>query len=184
MDNTSQSLADCYPKRIDIPLLIISASTLLAVGLSLPLFKVTRMVFWKSSYSILTGAFKLFEDGEYFLGGIILLFSVLFPVAKLTALGIIWVVRFSEQKRTLALHWLGFLGKWSMLDVLVVALMIVVIKTRAVAHVESQAGVYVFCTAILISMIAAANVERLAKALETPRGAVPEIPNPEGDGLL
>ena len=165
MEISTKALREFHPKRYDVPTLIVLAAILLVVGLLLPLFKVTQMLFWKSSYSIITGTIQLFREGEPFLGTIILLFSVVFPMAKLVALSILWMIRFSEEKRNVALTWLGYLGKWSMLDVLIVALMILAIKLRTLARVEPQAGVYVFCAAILVSMIAAIMVERLARDL-------------------
>lgn len=166
MEDTTKALRDFYPKRYDVSLLIISASMLLAVGMSLPLFKVTQMVLWKSSYSIITGVKQLFIEGEHFIGTIIMLFSIVFPTTKLVALTIIWMIRLSAEKRKIALHWLGYLGKWSMLDVFIVALMILAIKLKALARVELQAGFYVFSAAILISLIAVNVLERLAGALE------------------
>ncbi len=165
MEISTKALRELHPKRYDVPALIALAAILLVMGLLLPLFKVTQMLLWKSSYSIITGTIQLFKEGELFLGTIILLFSVVFPIIKLVALSILWMIRFPEEKRKVALNWLGYLGRWSMLDVLIVALMILAIKLRALTRVESQVGVYVFCAAILVSMIAAIMVERLARDL-------------------
>ena len=50
-----------------------------------------------------------------------------------------------------------------MLDVFVVAILIVLVKLGPLAKVEPQSGVYVFCAAIVVSMVTSMYVESLAK---------------------
>lgn len=90
-------------------------------------------------------------------------FSIVFPFVKLAALAIIWLVRLSDEKRLQLLHWLGLLGKWSMLDVFVVAILIVLVKLGPVARIEPRLGVYVFALAILASMMVTVYVDRLTR---------------------
>ncbi len=162
-------MRELYPTYYEIPLLVLCAGILLGVGLCLPLFHVTQMVFWKSSYSVLTGVANLIQQGDYFLGSIIFIFSVIFPIVKLLALSAVWMVKLSPTQRSSALYWLGFLGKWSMLDVLLLALTLLAVKMKSLAHVEPQRGVYVFCAAIFFSMLATTRMEYLAR--KTPKSS-------------
>ena len=65
----------------------------------------------------------LLRDGQTFLGGVVLVFSVLLPVTKLLYLLLVSTLPPTEivrqHRRLRALEWLG---KWSMHDVLVLAL--------------------------------------------------------------
>ena len=144
-------------------MLILVSFALLLTGLSLPLMKVEKMVFWKNEYSVLKGVNSLWEQGQYLLAAILFFFSIVFPVVKLGALGLIWNVRLAEERRQTVLRWLGALGRWSMRDVFVVAILIVLVKLGPLAKVEPQVGVYVFCAAIVLSMLTSMYVERLAK---------------------
>ena len=144
-------------------MLILVSFALLLTGLSLPLMKVEKMVFWKNEYSVLKGVNSLWEQGQYLLAAILFFFSIVFPVVKLGALGLIWNVRLAEERRQIVLRWLGALGRWSMLDVFVVAILIVLVKLGPLAKVEPQVGVYVFCAAIVLSMLTSMYVESLAK---------------------
>ena len=72
------------------------------------------------------------------------------------------MVKLSPTQRTVVLYWLGFLGKWSMLDVLLLALTLLAVKMKSLAEVEPRIGVYVFCAAIFLSMVATTRVEYLA----------------------
>ena len=143
--------------------MILASFVTLLVALSLPLMEVEKMVFWKNDYSVITGVISLYHQGQYVLTAILFFFSVVFPIVKLAALGALWSVPLTEQKRESVLHWLGILGKWSMLDVFVVAILIVLVKLGPLAKVTPQRGVYVFALAILLSMITSMYVDSLAR---------------------
>ena len=157
------ALRDRYSGRIEVPIMIVASLVLLLVGLSLPLAKVEKMVFWRTDYSVFKGVASLWEESQYALAAILFFFSIVFPLTKLSALGVIWNVRLAEARRQQVLWWLGMLGKWSMLDVFVVAILIVLVKTGPLAKIEAQAGLYVFCAAIILSMITSMYVESMAK---------------------
>ncbi len=57
-------------------------------------------------------------------------------------------------------------GKWSMLDVFVVALLVVAVKLGAVASVETHYGLYAFGAAVLLTMVITARVIYLAGKIE------------------
>jgi paraquat-inducible protein A len=170
-----RSLRDLHPDRPLVPWLIAASSLLLAVGLSLPLMTVEKSVLWRhweNTYSVVTGIVNLAHEGDWLLSFIIFFFSIVFPVAKLTALWVIWAIRLDEDSRASLLHWLALLGKWSMLDVFVVAIMVVAAKLRTLTTVTPQVGVYVFGLSIIVSMLTTQYVEQLAKrTLRRPHAA-------------
>jgi paraquat-inducible protein A len=152
-----------YPRRFEVPALILLSFGLLYMGLPLPLMEVEKLVFWKNEYSVIQGVHSLWEQNQIALALILFFFSIVFPLVKLSALALIWFMPLPEQKRETALHWLGLLGKWSMLDVFVVAILIVLVKLGPLAKIEPQRGVYWFAAAIVMSMITSMHVESLAK---------------------
>lgn len=163
MGNTHRTLQAYYPRCVDVPAFLLVSSALLGVGLTQPLIYVTQLTFWKSSYSVLTGIQDLWRQDDYFLAGIIFLFSVIFPIVKLATLSVVWVVPLTHAQRIQTLRWLGFLGKWSMLDVFIVAITIVVVKLKAFTQVEPRIGVYLFSAAVFLSMVATMRIEHLAR---------------------
>ena len=140
----SQSLRARYPRRIEVPLLILTSFVLLLIALSMPLMSVEKMVLWKNDYSVIAGIHGLWEQGQYALAVILFFFSVVFPLFKLAMLGFIWF-------------------KWSMLDVFVVAILIVLVKLGPLAKVQPQRGVYWFAAAIFLSMVTSMYVDSLAQ---------------------
>ena len=157
----SPSLMRSFPTRLDIPLLILGTFVLFAVGINLPILEIRQLVFWKNEYTIITSVIILFEEGNYFLAGLIFFFSIVFPIIKLTALTCVWFLRIDNRLRVQALQWLEISGSWSMLDVFVVAVIVVVAKSSWLADASAQVGLYVFAGAILLSMVTTWMVKKL-----------------------
>ncbi len=162
MTDQKKSLQELYPGRLDIPLLILLAGVLLGIGLILPVLTVQK-IWEKNTFSVISGIQNLYQEKHYFLVFIIFFFSVIFPVIKLCSLGVLWVVRLKEEHQKSILYWLELLGKWSMLDVFVVAVIVVAVKLGVLAKAEPRTGIYIFGAAVLISMIVTFLVDNLAK---------------------
>ena len=159
-----RALRQFYPKRWDIPIAILAASALLVVGLWLPVITFHQMVLWKNTFSVTSGIWSLYEEGDWFLAAVIFVFSIVFPLTKLGTLLILWFQPMSDRVRKTALGWLENLGRWSMLDVFVLAVTIVIVKMGGVlAKADAKAGIYVFSAAIILSMIVTTRVEQLAR---------------------
>ena len=141
-------------RRFLLSLAILSASVCLALGISLPIIRLTKFVFWSTDHSLLSTVTVLLNDGQMFLGCTILIFSILLPIAKLLYLLLVSTLPNAEiirQRRQLrALEWLG---KWSMHDVLVLALTIFFIKSQGVYDATSLSGVYFFTAAVLLMIL-------------------------------
>lgn len=142
-------------RRFLLSLAIIGAAVCLALGISLPIIRLTKMVFWTTEHSLISTVSVLIQDGQTFLGFTVLIFSILFPVLKLLYLLLVSTLPASEihrqSRRLRALEWLG---KWSMHDVLVLALTIFFIKSQGVYDAASLTGVYFFTAAVVLMILA------------------------------
>jgi Paraquat-inducible protein A len=105
------------------------------------------------SFSLVSGIWRLLRDGELLIGAVILIFSVIFPAAKLAALALsLRVVRGTAERHLGALE---HLGKWSMLDVFVIAALVVCFKGfPGGTHIQVDWGIYVFAASVVLSMLA------------------------------
>ncbi len=135
------------------------AGILLLLGWVLPIMTVSQLFFLSERVSILQGAADLWRHGDYFLVLVIVFFSVVVPLAKLGAAMTLW---YQADAGGPALHrWIGRLeqlGRWSMLDVFVVALLVVAIQGSLISEVVLHAGLYVFSAAVILSI---ATVQRM-----------------------
>ena len=134
----------------------------------LPTMTVERVPWiWRTQFSIWRVVDGLYADREYFIFAVIVLFSMVFPVVKLLAGLWVWarVDALSPGARR-AVAFVGTLGKWSMVDVFVVALLVAAIQVSIITNVAIHAGIYVFSGAVLASI---ALLHLLERALAQPK---------------
>jgi paraquat-inducible protein A len=158
-----QSLKELKSRHWYIPIMILTAMGLLIAGWSFPTLKLTKAIFFTSTYSIWAGIMELWKADLYFLAGLIFFFSMIFPMAKLLGLMGIWFVPLVQEARSRYLDWLELLGRWSMLDVFVAATLIVLIKSKAIVDAEAAIGIYFFVGAVLLSLLTANIMNRMAR---------------------
>lgn len=168
MATSNDGISGFYPveSRALLGLLVITAA-MLVVGLSAPILTLEKFFVIENTFSIFSGLQQLFEEGRIFLFIIIALFSVVLPIIKL---GVLFRLLGSRDGSSETLHrYLRLMhqyGKWSMLDVFVVALLVVAVKLGAVATVETHYGLYAFGSAVLLTMAITARVIYLAGKIE------------------
>lgn len=136
---------------------------LLAAGLTLPVMRVRTLAFWRDDYSILGGVAAIAREGDWALAACIGLFSVVFPAMKTVALAAMWFVPLDAKRRLRALGWLEALGRWSMLDVFVIAVVIVLARSSTLVKAEPRVGLYVFAAGVAMSMVLTRLTERRAR---------------------
>ena len=159
------------PDRL-LGLFFLAVSALLVAGWTLPIMTVRKLFFFAERISILEGIGVLWDDGHYFLFAVILVFSVLFPALKTALALLLWYgadARGPDLARLLG--WLETFGRWSMLDVFVVALTIVAVEVSIISDVTTHAGLYAFTAAVVLSMAGVRRLVVLARrAAETGEG--------------
>lgn len=173
MHSDRRSLRERFPKRQDIPLVLGGASAALPLGLLLPTITLSKVGgLSEHSFSVVTGIIDLAEGGNLLLALVIFTFSFVFPIVKLSALWLIWCKRMDSASRARALHRLKVLGKWSMLDVFVVAVLVGAVRFGFLASATPRYGLSLFAGAVLLSMVATFLEFRLCR-LDAEELAVP-----------
>lgn len=164
-------------RRFLLSLAIIGAAVCLALGITLPIIKLTKFVFWSSEYSLISTVGVLIRDGQTFLGVIVLVFSIIFPIVKLTYLLVACTLPAAElrrhAKRLKAIEWIG---KWSLHDVLVLALMIFFLKSQGFYDAASLPAVYLFTAAVVLMILSYAwlKTDVAAAGAIAPEPALPK----------
>jgi paraquat-inducible protein A len=139
------------------------ASATLAVGLNLPVVTL-RSGFAHDSYSVLGGIADLARSDEVALALVVLAFSVVFPIVKLALLAHVLFRPSAAALRARLVRALELLGRWSMLDVFVIAILIGSVHLGVLSEAFAERGVYVFAAGILLSMFSTLAVHRLLRA--------------------
>jgi len=150
-------------KILLVTILLISAISLI-FGLIAPILRVITYkdvpllgytVFQFQSKAILTSIGQLFVSGNIVIAALISLFSVLIPIFK-TFVMVVISLSAQEFKDSKILNLIKYIGKWSMADVFVVALLLSYfgMNKEGFTDAELQIGLYFFVGYVILSMIA------------------------------
>jgi hypothetical protein len=149
----------------------LAALVVLYFGLFTPLLTVTihkeleyigDVILSFESKSLLGSVVKLWEGGDIVVALVILFFSVLIPLAKTLSLMFVAVVMESRFAHGIV-RFFKVIGKWSMLDVFVVATLLVYLTGSGseVSHAEVQAGLYFFLAYVFVSMLVSLSADKM-----------------------
>jgi paraquat-inducible protein A len=127
----------------------------------------TRLLGSEAESTILEGVEEFWRSGSWDIAVLIFTASVAVPCTKFLALGLLLLdQKFplgSRVGKTRLLKLVEHIGYWSMLDVLVVALVAALIQFRALGIAEPRSGIVFFGAVVVLTMLAAMSFDsRLA----------------------
>ena len=108
-----------------------------------------------SESSLLFGTFELLRQGDWLVGIVVLLFSVVFPLVKivlLLELSLLGLLHRQHKARTYRV--MEFVGKWSMMDVMLLAFMVMLVKLGSLVQFHFGPAVWAFVLCVAMSMLA------------------------------
>ena len=148
------------------------AQAALVAGVFLPSLSVKTFPLIEDSVSIWQGLGVLWDDAQYFLFAVLSVFSVLFPAGKLALASVVaWRPERATARLARLVGALDALAKWSMLDVLVVAIIVAALNLTVIGGVTVHPGLYLFALSVILSKLL---IGRLARRVGRPgdgRGA-------------
>lgn len=157
----------CRADRLLGPGLVL-ALAMLAAGWTLPLMTVSTFVWLDDQVSLLDTVLALWREGEWLLFAVVAVFALALPVVKLAVALWLWYLvdaRAPAVRRALAA--LDLVGRWAMLDVFVIALMVVALQASLISEVTLHAGLYVFTAAVILSIALTQRLYALARRVES-----------------
>jgi len=110
--------------------------------------------------TILSGIITLIKLNMLPVALVVFIASFVIPLAKILGLMILLITvrRHSQvqpRQRTIMFRLVELLGKWSMLDVFVVAIMAAVVQLGFITSIEAGAGAVAFAVTVILTMFAA-----------------------------
>ena len=132
-------------------LLYVSAA-LVIVGITQPSIMKPNTIGLNVEYNLFGIVHTLFEASLPFLGVIVILFSGVFPLSKTILAAIIF--RRGAPASPVMAKWLNILGKWSMLDVFLAAILIGLSQTMAYVGFFPRIGLYFFTAGVVLNNLA------------------------------
>lgn len=93
--------------------------------------------------------------GNWFVGIVVLAFSVLFPLTKiLLLLELSWLGILHRRHKALTYRIMEHAGKWSMMDVMLLALLVMLVKLGDLVKFQFGPAVIAFVLCVVMSMLA------------------------------
>lgn len=170
-DNNDQVCTRCgaqvYPRRPDSMkrtwALLLTAAILYIPANILPIMTVSTLGQGDPS-TIMSGVIQLMQHGMYPIAAVVFVASILVPTFKLIGLGLLLfsVQRrqpLSAQQRIIMYRFIEFIGRWSMLDIFVIAILVALVNFGRIASVEANLGAVAFASVVILTMFAAVTFD-------------------------
>lgn len=144
--------------RLAPPILLFVATFAFALGVTFPLIRVERLYFFTEEPSLTGMVAALWRGGDPLLAIVIALFSIVFPAVKLMLLHI--AAHSGRAAHDRLPQWLRGLSNWSMLDVVLVALVIFAAKTSGLATAFTKPGLWFFALSVVLTVAVSGLLRR------------------------
>src|SRR5262249_20716987 len=103
---------------------------------------------------------------ELFLFLILFVFTVVFPIVKIVSMLVLWISpRLEAVQARQIFHFVAQMGKWSMLDVFVVAILVLTVKSGGVAQIKVEDGFFLFFLSVMLTQFASLWTGRVVSGL-------------------
>lgn len=128
---------------------------------------ITRTLFGTSDSTIIGGAVELAHHGAWAVAFVVLFASVAIPVAKFFAIAYLALAiqrgwRGPALRRMQLYELVEFIGRWSMIDVFVVAILASLVQLSVVATINPGPAALAFALSVIFTMLAARSFDSRA----------------------
>ncbi len=117
-----------------------------------------------SPSTIMAGVIELMQHGMIPIAAVVFIASILVPTFKLVGIALLLysVQRhqpLSARQRIIMYRFIEFIGRWSMLDIFVIAILVAVVNFGRIASVEANLGAVAFASVVVLTMLAAVTFD-------------------------
>ncbi|MGV8863623.1 MAG: paraquat-inducible protein A [Pseudomonas sp.] len=142
---------------------VIAAVILYIPANLLPIME-TSSLFGSQADTIMSGVVYLWRSGSWYLALVVFIASILVPMAKLIALILLLVSvqlhsRWQPLQRAKLYRMVELVGRWSMLDVYVVTLLVALVQLDALATIRPGPGALAFGAVVVLTLFAAMSFD-------------------------
>lgn len=143
---------------------LLLAAAILYIPANLLPIMVTRSLFGVQEDTIMSGIVYLWLSGSIGLALVVFIASILVPLLKLLALALLAASvrlgpRWRPRQRTRLYRLLEAVGRWSMLDIFVVALLAALVQIQSLASITAGPGAAAFGAVVVLTMLASMSFD-------------------------
>jgi paraquat-inducible protein A len=143
--------------------LVVTAALLYIPANVLPVMH-THTLFDDEDNTILSGVISLAQQGSWPIALLVFFASIVVPLLKLVALGEILIavsrgrLRYAHQRSRL-FRIVESVGRWSMLDVFAISLLVALVQIQSFAFIDIRPGAFAFAAVVVLTMLAAQSFD-------------------------
>jgi paraquat-inducible protein A len=142
---------------------LLAAAILYVPANLLPIMHTATLVAGEDD-TILSGVIALVRTGSWPLGVLVFFASIMVPMLKLIALALLvlsvhrrW--RSPPHGRLRLYRLVEFVGRWSLLDIYVLTLLVALVQMQSLATVEPRPGALAFAAVVVLTLLAARSFD-------------------------
>ncbi|MBJ7550836.1 paraquat-inducible protein A [Marinomonas ostreistagni] len=163
-DESLQELETDTRKRVQWTWALLLTAVLLYLPANLLPIMTTRFLGADSPSTIVGGVITLWDHGSYFIATVIFVASILVPVFKMLAIGYLNYSVQTKSKASIKQRYILYriteiMGRWSMIDVFVVAILAGLVQLGSTMSVYPGSAVIAFCAVVVLTMLAAMSFD-------------------------
>ncbi len=148
------------PHSLAVTTLLVVASALLYIPANVLPVMHTRTIFEDERDTIMSGVLTLLQSGSWPIALLVFVASIVVPLLKILALAMVlfsaWRGKSKNRLQRSELYRLvEFIGRWSMLDVYAIAMLVALVQIQSLAFVSPGWGAPAFAAVVVLTMIAA-----------------------------
>ena len=143
--------------------LLIAAAILYVPANALPVL-VTDTLTSDDADTILSGVVFLYQSGSWPLAAVVFFASVMVPLLKIFAL--VYLAASAQRRsrrrrlqRTRLYRMVEFVGRWSMLDIYVITILVALVKFQGLAIIQAGPAAVAFGAVVVLTMFAAMSFD-------------------------
>ncbi|MDB5986207.1 MAG: Integral rane protein PqiA family [Nevskia sp.] len=152
------------PRSLSRTLAYLIAAAILYIPANLLPIMHTETFLGSEDDTIMSGVIVLINTGSWPLALLVFFASIVVPMVKLLALSILVLsVRYNwkshPRERSRLYRLIEFIGRWSMLDIYVVTLLVALVQLRALATIEPRGGAMAFGGVVVLTILASRSFD-------------------------
>lgn len=153
-----------HSNSIEITWALLIASALLYIPANMMPIMSVYMLGSGQPDTIISGVFHLLESGQWPLALVVFAASIVVPLLKLITLSFLLISiqrksRWRQRDRLLLYKITEYVGRWSMVDVFVISILVGLVQFGNLARVEANAGSFSFAAVVVLTMFAARTLD-------------------------
>lgn len=172
------------PDSINRTLALLIAACIMYIPANLMPVMITSTFFDSHEDTILSGIIFFWISGEWGLAAVVFIASFLVPLLKLASLFILVISAHQKStwrqlERAKLYRLIELIGRWSMLDVFVVSLLVGLVQMQGFAQINAGIGIVAFGAVVVLTMLASISFDpRLIWDTESSHNEVPHMATP------